>query len=259
MRLIFFPSSPVLYLLCFTSLHHPQLPFVCACISRLHWCRHILYLWQPGSVIDLHNQFPSQNDNPWWGMCGEEELFTGPTSWKPCYIPVTLEMWPHHWCLACPYAFDWPTQAASFRASSCGSVSCYSKAAEALVARPSRSLLSPSALSDPDHGVGVVNGQYELDQMVGCSNCFHSSVHQGTVYLGKAFLKNFTVAITWKSHPWNGRHAAASLLQEWMCLHMLAKGCKVLVWACSDEHVMLGRSWSLPSPWIMTGMGEYWI
>lgn len=76
------------------------------------------------------------------------------------------------------------------------------KAAEASVAHPSRALLFPSAPSDP--GQWGTSSQWAV--LVGSDGRIqsllnHSSVHQGTVPQGKAFLKNFTVGITWKSHP----------------------------------------------------------
>lgn len=81
----------------------------------------------------------------WW----ERGVIYWPNKLEHSHVPVTLEMWPHYWCSACPSAFDWATQAASFRASLCESFSCCSKAAKALLAHPSCALLSPSALSDP--------------------------------------------------------------------------------------------------------------
>lgn len=75
------------------------------------------------------------------------------------HIPVTLGVWPHGWCSVCPSALGWATQTASFRASSCGSFSCSSKAAEALLAHPSHAL-SPSALSDPGQWGG--SGQWAV-------------------------------------------------------------------------------------------------
>lgn len=163
LRLNFFPYSSMLYLLCSTSLRHLPRSFFCGCMSRLHWCRHILQSWRPGSVTDLHNQFQSQNDSPWWGTCrglAEKGSHLLPNKLEHCHIPVTVGMWPHHWCSACSSALDWATQTASFRASLFGSFSCCSKAAEASVAHPSCALLFPSALSDA--GQWGMSGQWAV-------------------------------------------------------------------------------------------------
>lgn len=96
-----------------------------------------------------------------------------------------------------------------------------------------------------------------------CSHCSFSYLSHPT-----AFCPNPSWGrIFWRTLQWEllGRAASetADMQQPLYCrrrfLHTLAKGCELFVCACNDEHVMLGRSWSLPSHCFMAGMWEYWI